>query len=444
MTVRARAGRVALLLATASACGGPKLAWYGHTPDRTRLVEVRQQGGTQWLAMDGRKSRRYRAIAADDLAFDPGGRRLAFAAEVTEHPERWVVVADFVEGRSWEGVAGLRFGPGGRRFVYAALDGGRWRMVVDGVPGRPFEGVDVGSLAFSPDGTRVSFVAGDGDCARPVIDAVPGECAVRIVGLAPGDTAGDDVVVLADATDGSSAHVLVGARRVLDLPRVGAMAVDATAKHWAVTAQSHGGWRLVVDGREGEEAFDAIDRVVWAPRGGMVAYAARRNDAWHVVAGGKVSASYAEVEEPVFAANASHVGYVARDAGRSVVAIDNRVVWESAAPATALALSDDGSREGWFYRDGGAAVIAVDGERYPFDVAIDRTLRFSHDGKHWAALAGSLAEHRLFLVVDGRTRVTFDSTELFGSPSGDPGARLGAWVSAELELYLSHHGARGS
>jgi hypothetical protein len=434
----------AIVLAGGPGCAGPQLAWYGHTPDRAHRIEVRQDGSVQWLDLDGRTSRAYRFIAARDLASDVDGRRLAFAAEITEHPERWTVVTDFVEGRSWDAVAGLHFGPGGRRLAYAALDGRRWRMVVDGVPESPFDAVDIESLTFSPDGHRVGYVADDGHCARAVVDGVAGPCVARVVGLAVADAPGHDVSVVADAPDGSEAHVRIGPDGVLDLARVRELAVDRTVRHWAVVAGSPEGWRLVVDGHEGE-AFEQIDRVVWGPYGHSVAYAARRDGAWHVVTDGRLGAPYAEVEEPVFAANGSRVGYIGRDEGRSVVAIDDRVLWESPAPATALALSDDGAHVAWVYRDGVTSVIAVDGERYRFDMTVERTLRFTHDGKHWAALAGSLADRRLFVVVDGHVRLPFDAEELFGSPAGDAASRLGGWVSAELERYVSRaRAARGS
>ena len=70
-------------------------------------------------------------------------------------------------------------------------------------------------------------------------------------------------------------------------------------------ALSPEGWRLVVDGHEGE-AFEQIDRVVWGPYGHSVAYAARRDGAWHVVTDGRLGAPYAEVEEPVFAATVAN------------------------------------------------------------------------------------------------------------------------------------------
>ena len=353
-------------------------------------------------------------------------------------------MTDFVEGPSWDGVAGLRFGPGGRHLVYAALDGHHWRMVVDGTPEAPFDEVDVESITFSPDGHRVGYVGGDRLCARVVVDAVSGDCIARVVGVALADVPEHDVRVVADAPDGSDAHVFVGRDRVLDLARASDLTVDPSVRHWAVVAASPPGWRLVVDGREGE-TFERLDRVVWDPSGRSVAYAARRDGAWHIVVNGRVGPSYREVEEPVFSANGAHVGYVGRDEGRSVVAIDDRTVWESTAPATALAFSDDGAHVAFTYRDGATAVISVDGERFGFEVAVERTLRFTRDGKHWAALVGSLHDRRLFLVVDGRVRLPFDAEELFGSGSGDPAPRLAGWVAAELERYVARTGgARGS
>jgi hypothetical protein len=233
----------------------------------------------------------------------------------------------------------------------------------------------------------------------------------------------------------------VGGTLVRYLQRARSLNVDPAVRHWAVVASAPGGERLVVDGAD-EEMFDEIGQVVWAPDGHSVAYLARRRGAWFVLCEGRASEPYAEVESPVFAASGSHLGYLARDPGRSVVAIDGKVVWESEAAATALALSDDGSRRGWLYRDGARSVIAVDDRRYPFDVAIEHTLRFSHDGRHWAALVGSLADRRLYVTVDGSASLPFDAAELFGDPAGGVEPRLASWVSAELELYLARRGRR--
>jgi hypothetical protein len=274
-----------------------------------------------------------------------------------------------------------------------------------------------------------------------VIDDHVGDCAALVVGLALGDVATRDVVVLADRADGSDAGVVVGGARVLDVPRAYALAVDLAMLHWAVVAQSPNGWHVIADGLEGEP-FDEIGRVVWAPDGRGMAYAARRRRAWHIIADKRASAPYAEVEDPVFAANGSHVGYVARDPGRSVVVIDGQQIWESVAPATALAFSDDGARRGWVYRAGATTVLAVDDQRYAFEVVVEGTLQFSHDGHHWAALVGSLAEQQLFVTVDGRHRLAFDAQELFGGLEANAAAHLASWVSAELELYLARVGGR--
>jgi hypothetical protein len=128
------------------------------------------------------------------------------------------------------------------------------------------------------------------------------------------------------------------------------------------------------------------------------------------------------------------------------VVVDGAVTWESASPATALTFSDDGRRVAWMVHDERGPAIVVDGESHRFEVAVERTLRFSRDGRHWAALVGSRAERALYVVVDGAVRLPFDAEELFGGgpAAAEPGARLGEWVSAEMERYLARAGARGS
>jgi hypothetical protein len=395
-----------LLLFSVAGCGGSQLAWYGRTPDRARAVEVRQSGDRQWLVVDGHASRAYRFVAAHDLAFDATGRRVAFAAETSEAPEKWVVVADFVEGRAWDAVAGLRFGPRGTRFAYAALDGERWQWIVDGVPQRPFDEVDPDSVTFSPDGRRVGYVASDGACHRTVIDAALGPCNPRVVALSLADDARRDVRLVADEGDGTDGHLFVGQERVLDVPRALGLEVDTGATRWAVRAQGDRGVFVVVDGVRG--------------------------------------APHADVEPPVFSANGAHVGYVAHDGARSVVVVDDRVVDEQDAPITALAFSDDGTHAGWFYRVGAMSGVAVDGHRFPFEVVVERTLHFSRDGRHWAALVGSRTDRRLFITVDGGASLPVDSQEIFDPGAGDPGTRLSTLVAGELDRYLARTRGEGS
>jgi hypothetical protein len=53
------------------------------------------------------------------------------------------------------------FSPDGERFAYGARKGGKWRMVVDGLPGPEYEGMDEARRAYCPN-TRPSF----GACPR--------------------------------------------------------------------------------------------------------------------------------------------------------------------------------------------------------------------------------------------------------------------------------------
>jgi hypothetical protein len=70
---------------------------------------------------------------------------------------------------------------------------------------------------------------------------------------------------------------------------------------------------------------------------------------------------------------------------------------------------------------------------------IDGSLRFSADGRHWAALVGTRSERELFITVDGTSRLPFDAQELFGGGvrGSDVRAFLGSWVLAELERFLA-------
>jgi len=96
------------------------------------------------------------------------------------------------------------------------------------------------------------------------------------------------------------------------------------------------------------------------------------------------------------------------------------------------------------YWEGGSVVVAVDEQRYRFEAAVEQTMRFSHDGRRWAMLVGSRTTRQMSVTVDGLVQLPFDAEELFGAPSRDPAARLGAWVSAELERYLAGGKERGT
>lgn len=420
-------------------CSSSSLLWYGHTPDRARRIEVRASGGGEWLSVAGRRSASYDAIALDSIAIGETGS-LAFAARRRDASgrARWHAVRDLVEGPAWDGVAALGFGPRGSPFVYAAERRGRWRIVVEDRAGPAFDDLDPSSIAFSPDGSRVGYVAYEGSCARAVVDHDAGGCQGEVLGLALAERADADLVLAASSPDGSDARLLVGGEERARFARARSLHVDDQRLRWAVVASEHGapGFRLHTGGEPGP-SFEEIGEVAWAPGGRSVGYRARRGKTWFVVVGTTCSPGYGEVEPPAFSSDGRRSGFIGRTGDISEVVVDGRVLWRKRRVATALELGPRG-RSAWVYRGARGPMIAVDAEHFRYDVVVERSLRFSRDGRHWAALVGSLPKRKLFIAVDGRTRLPFDSTELFGGGvrDGDVGAALGRWVAAELERYL--------
>jgi hypothetical protein len=430
-----------------SACGSD-LVWYGHTSDRARRLEIRQQDGQQWLRTGERESARYYAIPTSALIRSPRGARVAFAAarRDTHGREHWHVVVDLQEGRAWDGVAGLRFDPLGRRVAYAAERGGRWQLVVDERAGPVFDSIDLDSLSFSPDGARHGYAALDGECVRVVIGHAIGSCRRAVRALAVGQSSADDIVITSDGDDPRRSTLLLGnePRLLLEQPVQG-LFTDPGRKHWAVRlGRDDRGRRprLVKDGELLPE-HDAIGQVVWAADGRTLAYTAREGNGWFAVVGAQRGATYRVVEAPVFSADGRHWGYIARSAARSHVVVDGRVRYRVPTPtATALAFSPDATKVAFVYRHRRGPVVVVGRDAFAFDVLVEGSLRFDRSGRHWALLAGELARRELFVVVDGRARVPFDATELFGGGlgAGDVAELLGRWVLAELERFLERDG----
>ena len=75
-----------------------------------------------------------------------------------------MAVLDGTEGPTFDEVRdeSLTFAPDGR-LAYAAREGDRWFLVLDGVRGEGFEVIDSTTLAFSSQGQRVAYAARQGD-----------------------------------------------------------------------------------------------------------------------------------------------------------------------------------------------------------------------------------------------------------------------------------------
>lgn len=433
------AGLATTLLTALSACSQGELVWYGHTADRAQRVELRSRGRTEWVTIGEHRTADYSAVAAESITFGPHGRWAFAAARGVARQRHWYVVSNDGQSAAWDGVADVQFTASGK-LVYLTKSVGRWRVVVNGVAGPLSDAIAEDSIDWSPDGARVGYVAVDGHCQAAVIDGVRGPCMREIVDFAVGDSPAFDVY-LARTKPGQGAVLYVGRRRLEELTSPRGLYRDRSGRHWAVVAASGAirGWQLVVEHGRGP-VFDDIGSVVWAPDASEIAYTARAGSEWFVIRHGeKKSKPYRRIQGPIFSEDGRRLAWIGRTRTESEVVVDGRTKWRGPAEATALQFDPRGKRVVWVYGGKSESVVAVDRMRFRYDVVVEDSVCFSENGDHWAALVGSRAQRKLFIVVDGHRTIPFDTAEFFGGAIRDRDTTLEMreWVEAELSRFLA-------
>src|SRR4029079_5603437 len=76
-----------------------------------------------------------------------------------------------------------------------------------------------------------------------------------------------------------------------------------------------------------------------------------------------------------------------------------------------LVLGGSGGHAAYVARRGPDVDVIVDGTPHRFDLVLDGTLQFDASGQHWGCIAGSRAERRLDIVIDGRRTSEVEVTE---------------------------------
>jgi hypothetical protein len=488
--------RAALLLVLALAGCGPGVVWFGKSPDRLREVVVLQDGAGQHVRVDDRDGKAFLGIGIEALAWSPDGKHLAYPARIAGG---WVLVVDGVEGPAFDGIGEVAWSADGAHHAYAAEQRGRWLVVRDGQPGPTVETLRAHSLRFSGDGAHLGYIGDEEKKVIARIDGVKSAPYDSIGGLSFGEKGRAAFV----ARRGKETFVVVSGKESAAYEDVAELGFSPSGRRIAWTARKDKGWRVVVDGIEGEQ-FDRISKLVWAPRGDglaygagrgstemvvaggvigaayegilpgsvafdasgtRVAFAGRRDRAWHIVNGTEESPPYEQVEAPVFIGDSSAVAHVARRGEASFVVLDGNQ-GPVHADASQLVLSPDGRRflcsarfgavieviEGAVSGGpcGGGHCKPVEERSSRHDVIVGGTLVFSADGAHSGFLAGQAADRKLFLVIDGARGGAFDLDELMagfvvepelgGAFTGDS-RLLSQWVRAEVGLAGRRTGA---
>jgi hypothetical protein len=461
-----------VLVATAAVLSGcaSGLLWYGHTPDRSKRLEIVRSRGQSFLVVDSVPGRRFQAIAVGSVASSPDGRRIAYAARAGG---RWSVVVDEAVQGSWMGIGSIVFDPAGG-LVYTATMGRGWAVVKDGTVGPVFDGLLEGSLRFGADG-RLAYVARRADSYLVVEDRKVGEgwdgvSALRFdasglrlafvgrrngsVFLVTGSGIEGPFEAIADfgwmATgemvsqvriDGAW-HVRVGSEVRGPYEAIGALRL--AGDRWAYLARDADGDRLIDPAGRGP-LLDAIlpSSVVLDPASLRTAYLAHTAAGMVAVIDRRIGPPAEEIRELTFAADGKRVGYIARRDGLDHLVVDERL-HHSAARIGDLGFTAAGDPVHVAHEEGGSTIHF--GElAFRYDVVVPGTLAVV-DGVHWGAVVGSRATRALEYVVDGEgIGKHFEWGELAAALEGRGGHDLASlatdvlreWVAAEVRLRRS-------
>lgn len=463
---------------------GARNVWYGLSDDRRQKIEVWATGAHRFVELDGVQSPLYDAVGVGAVAFSPDGSRLVYAAE---RRGSWVLVVNGRESREWDGIGEVVFSPDSRRLAYAAESRGRWHVVVDGDVGPAWDGLLRGTLRFTGDGGRVVHVAERSGSVHVIIDGAVSPAYDGVGELMLSDD-GEHVAYLARV--GELAHVVLDGvmdspyRRIRDLTfdRSGRLGYIATGTHGeaavidrvaspphdlvkslrlspdgrgsAYVVSRRGVWSVVRDGVMGR-SYDAIDRrgLVYSPEGENLAYSGRRDGGWYAVVDGREMGPYDDIEPVVFGGSdepdRARWAYVARAARDRVVFLGGREGFreiDRGAWASNLRFSPGGERIAYLIRRDGVDSVVVDDEEFTGSPALDGSLIFSRDGRHWACIVADGSSGQFQIVIDGALQAPFDLVELMffmtASPGGvvNPSASVDAIVamlSAEVERLIA-------
>lgn len=279
--------------------------------------------------------------------------------------------------------------PDKRHAVYVMTKDGKNLVLFDGqVVGPEFEGIfDRNSFVLSKDGTRMAYAVGrekkDGGCTTcgpqgkwwAVIDGKPGPEYDKVLGIT-------------FSTDGK--HVAYGV-------------TDKIERDF---------WRVVVDGKEIPNFFDAISSKspAFTPDGNHVVCVARKDRKAVVIIDGKDEPLYDRIGHgiPFFSSDGKHMAYTAVNSGEPErVILDGKPGPDFAyIPVLSLLFSPDGQR----FAYGGQEIsqkwrVVTDGQPGPAYDQVDNIV-FSKDGRHVAYKAKT--GERWMLVIDGKPQLEFE------------------------------------
>ncbi|MEQ9321258.1 MAG: hypothetical protein RIF41_18995 [Polyangiaceae bacterium] len=375
---------------------GTTTVWYGHTPDRSRRVEVMESGSFQSLRIGDVEHDRFRAVAVESLVFSDDGRHVAYAAL---QQGRWTVAFDGEVTRWFDAIGDVAMAADGSVVAYAALDERQWRVVLGDAPGPAFHAILADTLLLTADGRAAVYVGERHGRVHAVLHRL----------RQPADQ-GPAFEGIRRLTVGSQGRV-------------------------AYVGRSQRTSRVVVDG-EPQPAYEGIGELVLGAE--RYAYAARRADGWTAVVDGVEGPVFARVDDLRIGPN-DRVAYVATTAdGERQIFADGELVTRHPSIARDSLRVDPKGRLAWVVQQAEGMRMVLDGEPGPpFDAVAPAV--FAPVGSRWGYMARQGDQTRV--VIDGEPHGKYRwAADLVFSPDG---RRYAYAAHARAQDYLVHdHGGR--
>lgn len=214
-----------------------------------------------------------RAAVENSRVISPDARHLAY---VVKHQNGMAVVLDGREGQLYDEVPAyalnmygqqrnIKFSDDGAHFAYAARNGQKSFLVVDGVKGsREYDRIDPGNFFFSPNRKRMAFVARQSGKWIVVVDGVESK-PYDYLGTWPLHFTPDSRHISFTASLRDKYDVLVLDGKEIDTAQflLYPMVFSPDGKHWAYRT-SYETATAVIDGKRGK-ACERVGPIIFSP-----------------------------------------------------------------------------------------------------------------------------------------------------------------------------------
>ena len=390
------------------------LPWF--SPDSRRVAFSARIGSGRFIVVDGVESQRYEAGSDMYPIFSPDSQRIAFMARRTGSE---LMVIDGVEGKPYANLNTASppkvFSPNSKRVAYAAqTKAGKWVAVVDGAESEPADKVD--SLLFSPDSQHLIYRAVRGSDSFVVLDGVEGpafagvEIWVGKHGCFSPDGKRSAYLVRTKLGEAVVVDGQPGAQhKEVDLS---SLVFSPDSRRFAYAARTDSTAFVVVDGKEGPH-YDCLEETpLFSSDGKHLAYVAMRAGKTFVVLDGAEGPLYWKISQPVFSPDSRHLAYAAFHGLTATVLLDGKegpqhTLGNIEGSGIEILFSPDSRRMAYRILIAGKAErVVVDGVESKLYERVEGGVSFSPDSKHLAYWASPFSG-KWYVVVDGHTTAKY-------------------------------------